>query len=64
MSFCAQVKIDSLPIRQRSVGVDLGLSHLATLSTGEKIKNPKRYQARLRYLRQQQRSPGAAAERQ
>jgi putative transposase len=35
--------------------VDLGLKHLATLSTGEKIDNPKHYQARLRYLRQQQR---------
>jgi putative transposase len=38
-----------------AVGVDLGLKHLATLSTGEKIQNPKRYQGRLRYLRQQQR---------
>jgi putative transposase len=28
---------------------------LVTLSTGEKIPNPKRYHARLRYLRQQQR---------
>jgi putative transposase len=55
VSFCAQVKTEWRPIRQRSVGVDLGLSHLATLSTGEKIENPKRYQARVRYLRQQQR---------
>ena len=37
------------------MGVDLGLKHLATLSTGEKIENPKHYLARLRYLRQQQR---------
>jgi putative transposase len=29
---------------------------LATLSTGKKIPNPKRYQGRLRYLRQQQRA--------
>jgi len=55
VSFCAQVQTDLLPIRQRSVGVDLGLTHLATLSTGEKIPNPKPYHARLRYLRQQQR---------
>jgi len=55
VSFCAQVQTAVLPIRQRSVGVDLGLTHLATLSTGEKIPNPKRYHARLRYLRQQQR---------
>jgi len=33
----------------------LGLKHLATLSTGEKVPNPKRLQAHLRYLRQQQR---------
>ena len=44
-----------LPITHRVVGVDLGLTHLATLSTGEKIPNPKRYHARLKYLRQQQR---------
>jgi putative transposase len=55
VSFCAQVPSTALPIVQRSVGVDVGLTHLATLSTGEKIANPRRYQARLRYLRQQQR---------
>ena len=33
----------------------MGLSYLATLSTGEKIPNPKHYNAHLRYLRQQQR---------
>ena len=55
VSFCAEVPRTLLPIRHRSVGVDLGLTHLATLSTGEKIPNPKHYRARLRYLRQQQR---------
>jgi putative transposase len=55
VSFCAQVRTELLPILQRSVGVDVGLTHLATLSTGEKIANPKRYHAHLRYLRQQQR---------
>ena len=55
VSFCASVVKELLPIRQRSVGVDLGLTHLATLSNGEKIENPKHYHARLRYLRQQQR---------
>jgi putative transposase len=55
VSFSAQVETSLLPIVQRSVGVDLGLHHLATLSTGEKIPNPKRYYAHLRYLRQQQR---------
>jgi putative transposase len=55
VSFCAQVQPSLLPIRQCSVGVDVGLTHLATLSTGEKIANPKCYHAHLRYLRQQQR---------
>ena len=55
VSFCARVQKSLLPIRQRSVGVDLGVTHLATLSTGEKIPNPKHYHARLRYLPQQQR---------
>jgi putative transposase len=55
VSFCAQVETSLLPITHRSVGVDVGLSHLATLSSGEKIPNPKRYEARLKYLRQQQR---------
>ncbi|HWM70325.1 MAG TPA: transposase, partial [Steroidobacteraceae bacterium] len=55
ISFCAEVQTSLLPITHRVVGVDVGLTHLATLSTGEKIPNPKRYHARLKYLRQQQR---------
>src|SRR5882724_5524683 len=57
VSFCAEVEKapPSLSYRAPAVGVDLGLKHLATLSTGEKIENPRHYQGRLRYLRQQQR---------
>jgi putative transposase len=55
VSFCAEVETSWLQITHRVVGVDVGLTHLATLSTGEKIPNPKRYHARLKYLRQQQR---------
>jgi putative transposase len=57
VSFCAEVEKapPSLSYRAPAVGVDLGLKHLATLSTGEKIDNPRHYRARLRYLRQQQR---------
>ena len=55
VSFSAKVEVWSHPIRQRSVGLDVGLTHLATLSTGEKIPNPRRYRGRQRYLRQQQR---------
>jgi len=57
VSFCAEVEKapPSLSCSAPAVGVDLGLHRLATLSTGEKIDNPRHYQARLRYLRQQQR---------
>jgi putative transposase len=55
VSFCAEVETSLMRITHRVVGVDVGLTHLATLSTGEKIPNPKRYHASLRYLRQQQR---------
>jgi hypothetical protein len=52
VSFCTQV--EPLAATGRIVAVDLGVAHLATLSTGEKIEAPKHYHARLRYLRQQQ----------
>lgn len=53
VTFCAMVDIDLLPVANRVIGVDLGLTHLAVLSNGEKIENPRKYHARLRYLRQQ-----------
>jgi putative transposase len=52
VSFCAELPRTLLPGTGDPVGVDLGLTHLATLSTGEKIPNPRHYQRRLRYLRQ------------
>jgi putative transposase len=55
VSFSVEAPKSLLPITHRVVGVDVGLTHLATLSTGEKVPNPKHYHARLRYLRQQQR---------
>ena len=55
VSFCAEVPHTLRPGTGDSVGIDLGLTHLATLSTGEKIPNSRHYQRRLRYLRQQQR---------
>ncbi len=54
VSFCVEVEIDLLPVVSRTVGVDLGLTHLATMSTGEKIENPRKLANRLRYLKQQQ----------
>jgi len=55
ISFSAVVNIDLLPVTNQVIGVDLGLTHLATLSNGEKIENPRKLQNRLRYLKQQQR---------
>src|SRR6202022_1264031 len=42
-SFWGEVETSLLRITPRVVGMDVGLTHLATLSTGEKIANPKRY---------------------
>lgn len=55
VTFSAVVKINPLPAQASAIGVDLGLTHLATLSTGQKIENPHHLANRLRYLRQQQR---------
>ncbi|TFZ81263.1 transposase [Candidatus Macondimonas diazotrophica] len=55
ITFSAKVEVALLPVTNRVIGVDLGLTHLATLSDGTKIENPRHYRARLRYLRQQQR---------
>ena len=40
----------------QSIGIDLGLSHYATLSTGEKIDNPRHYRTAERKLRRLQRA--------
>ncbi len=55
VTFSATVEIKPLPVVASAIGIDLGLTHLATLSNGEKIPNPRRLANRLRYLRQQQR---------
>lgn len=41
---------------KRVIGIDLGLSHYATLSTGEKIDNPRHYRRAEHKLRRLQRS--------
>jgi IS605 OrfB family transposase len=40
---CLYVDVPNLPTGTGEVGIDLGLKTLATLSTGEKIENPKTY---------------------
>ena len=36
-------EVEELPYTDQSVGIDMGLNHFATLSTGEKIDNPRHY---------------------
>src|SRR5699024_10596862 len=43
------------PAQNASVGIDLGLKHLATLSTGEMIPNPRHVRCRQGRLRRAQR---------
>lgn len=47
---------EKLPVTEDgTVGIDLGLTHYATLSTGEKIENPRQLKKRLRRLCRAQR---------
>lgn len=55
IAFSAEAEIPLLPVTASVIGVDLGIKYLATLSSGEKIHNPRHLANRLRYLRQQQR---------
>ena len=41
VTLCLDEKIEPLPSARKAVGIDLGITTLATLSTGEKIENPK-----------------------
>jgi len=53
-SFVLDVAVPAVPKTGKSVGIDFGISRLATLSTGERVANPKlsnRFSGRLR-LRQ------------
>lgn len=55
-SFVVQRTTPPLPEVDSMVGVDLGLTHFATLSTGEKIDNPRYLRAAERRLATAQRS--------
>ena len=48
-------QIAQLPKTGAEVGIDLGISSLATLSTGEKVRNPRHLEKRLRQLARAQR---------
>lgn len=55
VAFNATAEIALLPATGKVIGIDLGLTHLATFSNGEKIENPRKLAGRLKYLKQQQR---------
>lgn len=56
VSITAEVPIPNKPERTEAIGVDVGLSTFATLSTGEKIDNPRWIRRSERKLEQLQRS--------
>lgn len=66
--FACEVAVEQLPLSYEDVGIDLGVLHLATLSTGETIEHPRhlRRQAKRHAELQQavpRRNPGTKASR-
>jgi putative transposase len=56
VSLLVDVEIEPLPESPNSVGIDLGITSLVALSTGEKVANPKGFKAKRRKLRKAQKS--------
>lgn len=61
--FSVEVETQPLPACERSVGVDIGLSHFATLSTGEQIANPRFFRTDEKALAKAQRKEKRKAAR-
>ena len=55
VTLCLDGKKDKLPKTGKKIGIDLGVSRLATLSNGERIKNPKHLSKKLKKLARAQR---------
>ena len=51
VTFSCEVAEDPLPPCDEAVGIDLGLLHFATLSTGETIENPRHYRRGLKRIK-------------
>lgn len=56
VSMLVDVAVEDLPFADNQVGVDLGISTLVALSSGEKIANPKGFKAKKAKLRKAQKS--------
>lgn len=55
VSIITEVDIEPMPKRESNIGIDLGLSHFAIFSNGEKIHNPKYLKNTLEKLTKEQR---------
>ncbi|HEX6779180.1 MAG TPA: transposase [Ktedonobacterales bacterium] len=51
VTFSCEVEAEALPPCDEAVGIDLGLLHFATLSTGETIENPRHYRRGLKRIK-------------
>ncbi len=51
VTFSCEVEEDALPPCEEAVGIDLGLLHFATLSTGETMENPRHYRRGLKRIK-------------
>ncbi len=56
VSLLVEVEIEPLPESPNSVGIDLGITSLVALSTGEKVANPKGFKAKRAKLRRVQKA--------
>lgn len=56
VSLLVDVEIEPLPESPNQIGIDLGITSLVALSTGEKVANPKGFKAKRRKLRKVQKA--------
>jgi putative transposase len=56
VSLLVDVEIEPLPQSSNQIGIDLGVTSLVALSTGEKIANPKGFSAKRRKLKKAQKA--------
>ncbi|HEY7349681.1 MAG TPA: transposase [Ktedonobacterales bacterium] len=54
VTFSCEVEDEPLPPGEEAVGIDLGVLHFATLSTGETIENPRPYRRGLKRIKRLQ----------
>ena len=57
LSFVVEIRPETLPNNDQTVGIDLGIATFATLSTGEKIDAPKPLKKRLKRLKRASEKP-------